>query len=90
MSSLDFSINLILPAHYGPWVDSASNRNEYQESFWGDKGRRAHKADNLTAICVPIVYIMWKPRRLTTLWVSTACYRDSFTFFMEGEDSDVF
>jgi hypothetical protein len=22
---------------------------------------------------------MWKPRRLTTLWASTACYRDSFT-----------
>jgi hypothetical protein len=24
---------------------------------------------------------MWDPRRLTTLWVFTACYRDSFTFF---------
>jgi hypothetical protein len=26
---------------------------------------------------------MWEPRRLTTLWVFTACYRDSlaFTFF---------
>jgi hypothetical protein len=23
---------------------------------------------------------MWEPRRLTTLWVSTACYRDNFTF----------
>jgi hypothetical protein len=23
---------------------------------------------------------MWEPRRLTTLWVSSACYRDSFTF----------
>jgi hypothetical protein len=23
---------------------------------------------------------MWEPRRLTTLWVSTACYRDSFIF----------
>jgi hypothetical protein len=27
--------------HYGPGVDSASNRNEYQEDFWGVKrGRR--------------------------------------------------
>jgi hypothetical protein len=25
---------------------------------------------------------MWEPRRLTTLWTSTACYRDSFTFFL--------
>ena len=22
-------------SHYGPWVDSASNRNEYQEYFLG-------------------------------------------------------
>jgi hypothetical protein len=25
---------------------------------------------------------MWEPRRLTNLWASTACYRDSFTFFL--------
>jgi hypothetical protein len=24
---------------------------------------------------------MWEPRRLTSLWASTASYRDSFTFF---------
>jgi hypothetical protein len=24
---------------------------------------------------------MWDPRRLTTLWASTACYRDSFTIY---------
>jgi hypothetical protein len=23
---------------------------------------------------------MWEPRRLTTLWVFMACYRDSFAF----------
>jgi hypothetical protein len=64
-------------------VDSASNRNECQESSWGVKGgRQARKADNLTTICVPIVYKMWQPRRLTTLWVSTACYTDSFTFYL--------
>jgi hypothetical protein len=37
----------------------------------------ARKADNLSAICELIVYKMWKPRRLTTQWASTACYRDS-------------
>jgi hypothetical protein len=26
--------------HYGPGVDSATNRNEYQESSWGVKGGR--------------------------------------------------
>jgi hypothetical protein len=32
---------------------------------------------NLTTICEPIVWKMWEPRRLTTLWASTTCYRDS-------------
>jgi hypothetical protein len=41
--------------HYGPEFDSVSNRNEYQESFWGGKGRPARKADNLTVICDLIV-----------------------------------
>jgi hypothetical protein len=36
-------------------VDSASNRI-YQESSWGvGKGRLAHRDDNLTTICEPIV-----------------------------------
>jgi hypothetical protein len=25
---------------------------------------------------------MWEPRRLTTLWAFTACYRGSFTFYV--------
>jgi hypothetical protein len=25
---------------------------------------------------------MWEPRRLTTLWASTSCYRDSFTLLL--------
>jgi hypothetical protein len=33
----------------------------------GGKGRPARKADNFTAICEPIVWKMWEPRRLTTL-----------------------
>jgi hypothetical protein len=35
-------------------VDSASNRNEYQEFPGGVKGRPARKADNHT-ICEPII-----------------------------------
>jgi hypothetical protein len=46
----------------------------------GGKGRPVRKADNLTAICEPIVLKIWEPRRLTTLWASTECYTDSFTF----------
>jgi hypothetical protein len=40
-----FSMYLILPAALGPGDNSASDRNEYP----------VHKADNLTAICEPIV-----------------------------------
>jgi hypothetical protein len=44
-------------------------------------GRPVRGADNLTAICEPIVQKMWEPRRHTTLWAFTACYKNSFTFF---------
>jgi hypothetical protein len=36
------------------------------------KGRPSRKADSLN----------WETRRLITLWVFTACYRDSFAFFL--------
>jgi hypothetical protein len=35
--------------------------------FLGSKVRRVRKADNLTAICEPIVQTMWDPKHLTTL-----------------------
>jgi hypothetical protein len=44
----------------------------------GGKRPLAREAD--TVICEPNVYKMWEPRRLTTLWAFTACYRDSYTF----------
>jgi hypothetical protein len=45
----------------------------------GDKRLLACRADNLTAICEPTVYKMWEPECLTTLWASTAYYRESFS-----------
>jgi hypothetical protein len=39
------------------------------------------RADNLAAICEPIVQTVWDPRNLTTLRASTACYGDSFTLY---------
>jgi hypothetical protein len=50
MKSLDFSIDLILPAVLCPGVDSASTRN-----LPGGKERPARGADNPTAICELIV-----------------------------------
>jgi hypothetical protein len=59
----------------------------------GGGGRPARKADNFAAICEPIVYKMWEPQHLTTLWVSTARYRDTFAFIRSlqgGEDGNFF
>jgi hypothetical protein len=30
----------------------------------------------------PIVYKMWEPQHLKTLWASTACCRDTFTYLL--------
>jgi hypothetical protein len=42
------------------------------------------KVGNATAMYEPIVEKMWEPRHPTTLWTSTACYRDSFYFYGIG------
>jgi hypothetical protein len=57
---MTFPFAVILRALHGSGsvVDSASNRNKYQESFWGREGGKAlpaRKADNLAAICELIV-----------------------------------
>jgi hypothetical protein len=45
----NFSLTSSFRSHYGPGVDSASNRNEYQEYFLGVRAA-VRKADNLTTI----------------------------------------
>jgi hypothetical protein len=74
MRSLDFSIDLITAMGSTQPLTEMSTMN-----LPGGKGWPTRKADNLIAICEPIVYKMWEPRRLTTLWASTACYKDRFT-----------
>jgi hypothetical protein len=69
-----FSIYLILPAALGPGVYSVSNIlvNEYQKQQKKKKNSRSRarpvrRANNLAAICQPIVYTMWEPQHLVTL-----------------------
>jgi hypothetical protein len=40
------------------------------------KGRTVGKADNLTTICEPTVSTKCGRLDVSTLWASTACYRD--------------
>jgi hypothetical protein len=58
MKLMFFLIYLILQAILGPGVYLASNRNEYQKQqimFLGCRTRPMRSADNLTAVCEPIV-----------------------------------
>jgi hypothetical protein len=61
------SISLILPSALGPGVHSAYNRNEQDNTVSGTKAWLVRRADNLTAICEPIVYTIWGSQHLTTL-----------------------
>ena len=44
----NFSSTWSFQSHYGPGVDSASNRNEYQEYFLGGKNGRCVRLTTLT------------------------------------------
>jgi hypothetical protein len=76
------SINVILPAAlamgFTQLLTEMSIRSR-KIMFLGRRARPVLRADNLTAICEPIVYTMWDPQHLTALWASKACYGDSFT-----------
>ena len=44
----NFSLTYSFRSHYGPWVDTACNRNEYQGHFLGIKTGRCVRVTTLT------------------------------------------
>jgi len=52
MDILEFFIDIkSFRSHYGPGVDSASDRNEHQEHFLGGKGGRCVRLTTLLTSC---------------------------------------
>jgi len=62
----NFSLTYSFQPHYGPGIDSASNRNEYQEYFLGGKGGRCVGLTNLPPSCADCLEI-WEPQPPGTL-----------------------
>jgi hypothetical protein len=60
---VEFFIDIILQPHYGPGVDSDSNRNEYQEYFLGGKGGQLVGLTTLPPLCADILE-SWSPNFL--------------------------
>jgi hypothetical protein len=52
--------------HFGPWIDSASNRNEYPEYFLGGKGGRCLGLTTLPSSCAGCLE-SWEPQPPGTL-----------------------
>ena len=50
-----FSLTQSFRSHYGPVVDSASNRNEYQEHFLGVKSGRCVRLTTLSPSCAVVM-----------------------------------
>jgi len=55
--------------HYGPDVDSASDRNEYQEYFLVGKGGRCVELTTLPPSCSDC-HKIWEPQPFETFWAS--------------------
>jgi hypothetical protein len=69
-------------SRYGPGVDSASNRNEYQEYFLEGKGGRCVGLTTLPPSCADYLEI-WQPQPPGAIRACPALYWDCFTFTLE-------
>jgi hypothetical protein len=68
----------VFRSHYGPGIDSASNRNEYQEYFLGRKGGRCVGLTTLPPSCADCLEI-WEPQPPGTLRACLGLYIEHLT-----------
>jgi hypothetical protein len=85
MVSLESFLDIFLPA-YGPVVDSASNRNEYQESFMGGKRGRGVGMTTFPPSCVDYLEI-WEPQTPGTLCACPDPYGECFYLYLYDTDT---
>jgi len=69
----NFSLTSLFRLHYGPGVDSGSNRNEYQEYFLGGKGGWCIGLTTLPPSCADCLEI-WEPQPPGTLRACLGLY----------------
>jgi hypothetical protein len=77
MESLESFTDWIVPAALWPWVDSASNRNEYLEYFLESKGGRCLGLTTLPPSCADCLEI-WEPQTPGNIGDCQGLCRDSF------------
>ena len=75
----NFSLTKSFRLQCGPGVDSASDRNEYQEYFLGGRGGRCVRLTTLPLSCADCLEI-WEPKPPGTLRACPGLFRDCFTF----------
>jgi len=78
---LNFSLTQSFRPHYGPGVNSASDRNEYHKYFLGSKGGRCLGLTTLPPSCADCL-VIWQPQSPGSLRSFSGLYRDCFTFYI--------
>jgi hypothetical protein len=58
-----------------------TRRRKYEYIFLGSTARPTRKAENLAALCEPIIQKMWNAQYLTNLWTSTPVLRRVLFYF---------